>query len=195
MRSFRPESSWSSDIFSSLPESILLVRRQLSVLGSFSKHVPGRPTARWWVQFLDPVRMQGMQCLFLGILWQRSAKGLELVEGVKMRKDRLLQDTITQTFKNHLVTILYRSTILICSYHSLSSYPSTLDVWIQGVYRSFTQSCIDEVTTWMYWRSELLSSMGCPGACDWGWAPWIVFMYVSTENEESDNSLVHTPPL
>ena len=133
--------------------------------------------------------------MFLGILWQRSAKGLELVEGVKMRKDRLLQDTITQTFKNHLVTILYRSTILICSYHSLSSYPSTLDVWIQGVYRSFTQSCIDEVTTWMYWRSELLSSMGCPGACDWGWAPWIVFMYVSTENEESDNSLVHTPPL
>lgn len=177
--------------FSSLPESILLVLWKLlkalvfvdTVITAWWLNVPGRPTARWWVQFLDPVRMQGMQRLFLGVLWQRSAKGWELVEGVKMRKDRLLQDTITQTFRNHLITILYRSTILICSYHSLSSYPSTLDVWIQGVYRSLTQSCIDEVTTWMYWRSELLSSMGCPGACDWGWAPWIFFMYVSTENE------------
>ena len=130
-----------------------------TVITAWWLNVPGRPTARWWVQFLDPVSMQGMQRLFLGVLWQRSAKGWELVEGVKMRKDRLLQDTITQTFRNHLFTILYRSTILICSYQSLSSSPSTLDVWIQEVYRSLIHlaltrwplGCTEEASSWALW--------------------------------------------
>ena len=50
-----------------------------------------------------------------------------------------------------MMNLLNEKSLLI-SYHSLSSYPSTLDVWIQGVFLdlSYNLADLDEVITWMY---------------------------------------------